>query len=564
MLDRRPAAIRLLRLAQSGLAREALAAADAAVAAEGAPPGEKPAPEGGWPSAPSARDAWARDSGWLPSLHYVRGVAHHWLGDHEAARVAAADIELTAQAVDNAAWLCAGRTFAVLQDIAMEPSQDLTSGDPLLRQLASAEADLPELFPEPFALVSAHTTIGRCYMVLRLYELALPHFLRASEVIDANAELLRVARVTMQLNLAELHLGWGTELRLLAGQEAATEHEAAAEHDAATEHEAAALTHARRAESTPPWAETSAFRAKGTLVAAFVDSREAQPQQSVDRIQAAMDAMNGRGQRVDRTMALMYQARALARGGRLREALEAAREACAVLPDDAFSTLAAGVLHTRAQLQSKISGDHSILAYGDHLAQVLWRQRQRTLDMVRSLQVLERIRRERDRIHTLAYTDGLTGIGNRHAFEDHISTLVARPEAPVTVVIVDVDELKLANDVHGHEAGDDILRTIAEVLRALVGPGDVAVRLGGDEFVLVSGGLAGQDVDEIAERIGAEIVLALAGAASVSVGAAHGRALDVSGALLRDADLAMYERKRQRRERTVPTPRPDLQVLPSG
>lgn len=559
MHDRRPTAIRLLQVAQSGLAPEALAAAEAEIAVQAARRDEQPTVDG-HPAA--ARETWERASGWLPSLHYVRGVAQHWLGDHAAARVAAADIELTAQTVDNGAWLCVGRTFAVLQDIAMEPSQDLTSGDPLLRQLASAEADLPERFSEPFALVSAHTTIGRCYMALRLYELALPHFLRASEVIDANPELMRVARVTMQLNLAELHLGWSIELRLLAGHEAATEHEAAAEHEAATEHEAAALMHARRAESTPALEETSAFRAKGALMAAFVDNADEQPQQSVDRIQAAMEALAGRGQRVDRAMALMYQARALARGERLQEALAAGREACDVLPDDAFSTLSAGVLHTRAQLQSRISGDDAVLAYGDHLAQVLWRQRQRTLDMARSLQLLERIRRERDRIHTLAYTDGLTGIGNRHAFEDHISALVARPEDGVTVVIVDVDELKLANDIHGHEAGDDILRTIAEVLRALVGPGDVAVRLGGDEFVLVSCALGGQDVEDIAERIGAEIVLALAGAASVSVGAAHGRALDAAGSLLRDADLAMYERKRRRHERSPVTA--DLQALPSG
>ncbi len=109
---------------------------------------------------------------------------------------------------------------------------------------------------------------------------------------------------------------------------------------------------------------------------------------------------------------------------------------------------------------------------------------------------------------------------------------------------------------------DDILGTIAEVRGALVGPGDVAVRLGGDEFVLVTGGLAGQGVDETAESIGAEIVLALAGRSAW--GPPTGVPWTLPVACCRDADLSMSERKRRRHECTATPSRSDLQVLPSG
>lgn len=514
MHDRRPEVIELLRLAQSGATDQALAGVEAALAnvdREGA------APSG-------AEDI-------RPALLYVRGMAYHCLGDHRAAAVAAEHLTHAARSSGNAAWLCIGQLLALRQKIAAEPTADLSPGDLLLQDLASVEADLPEREGEPFAAATAYAGIGRCYLNLRLYEFAQPHFEAAVNVIAANPELLRVSAVTVQLNLAELHACWAMELRRV---------DRSAE---AAEQEAAALRHALLAEGQPALEETDAYRARGSLLAACMSVHEGDPLQAAQRIQDCSVRLVGRGQRSDASFARLYEARALARADRLPEALDTARQACNALPTDAPPALTAAVLHCRAQLVVLAQSDGEIMAYGDYLALVLADQRERTLDLARSVQLLERLRRERERIQQLAYTDALTGVGNRHAFHRYVEELAGRPEDAVGVAVIDVDDLKLANDWRGHEAGDEILRVIAGVLMGRVGPLDFVARLGGDEFVFVGLRRSGQDFRAVGDEIASSVGAALEGRASVSVGVATGRAADVV-ALLHSADLAMYESKR--------------------
>ncbi len=185
-------------------------------------------------------------------------------------------------------------------------------------------------------------------------------------------------------------------------------------------------------------------------------------------------------------MAWLFLARALFRAGDSSAALDAARRACAELPRGALGTLTAAAYHTRADLLVN-TGPHEvaeILAYGDHLAQALSSHRLRALHLARSMQVFERVRRERDSIQELAYTDALTGVGNRRAFDTWVARRTARHEDSVCVLVVDVDNLKAVNDVGGHAAGDLILRSIATVLRAQSGRDDLVARVGGDEFVV--------------------------------------------------------------------------------
>lgn len=92
-----------------------------------------------------------------------------------------------------------------------------------------------------------------------------------------------------------------------------------------------------------------------------------------------------------------------------------------------------------------------------------------------------------ERVQRLAYHDPLTGLGNRRLVEEELDDALARGTGPVTVVMADVNRLKQANDVHGHEAGDRALVAIARALSAACGsvPGAVAGRVGGDEFCAV-------------------------------------------------------------------------------
>lgn len=510
-VDARGEVIRLLQIAQSGSPESALSASDAALAAIGTRTGPPPAPD------------------FAPGLHYVRGIAHHCLGDHAAASLAAEQVVHTARANAVPAWVTIGQLLALLQQILS--SGDLSTREGLLQDLACAEADLPGTAGEPFAAVTAFAGIGRCYLVLRLYEFAQPHFEAAVGVIAENSELLRVAAVTMQLNLAEMHASWAMELRRVAR---------AAE---AVEHESAGRQHAIQARDTPALEETSAYRDKARLLVSCLAGEDEDPLVVANRIRASSAELMGHGQRCDLSFALIFEARALSRAGELSAALSTVRQACAALPSDAPPALTAAVLHCRARMVADLGKDGEILAYGDHLALVLADQRERTVALARSVQLLERLRRERERIQQLAYTDGLTGVGNRHAFELYLSEREINER--FQLALIDVDDLKLVNDRQGHAAGDEMLRVIARVLLARSGPRDFVVRLGGDEFVVVSA----EQSDVSPDVVGAQIVAAVATAqlgGTVSVGVAAGAVVDVHD-VLRRADQAMYVAKRQGR-----------------
>ena len=145
-----------------------------------------------------------------------------------------------------------------------------------------------------------------------------------------------------------------------------------------------------------------------------------------------------------------------------------------------------------------------------------------------------------------ALTDGLTGLGNRRAFDRDLRVELARVERtglPLTVVIVDLDGLKTINDRNGHEAGDDALRSMASALNDLVRESDRAYRFGGDEFALLLSDAVVPDPDAIIER------LRRSGAPACSVGISCS-ASDPPDALVAVADERMYEqRDRVRMER---------------
>lgn len=149
--------------------------------------------------------------------------------------------------------------------------------------------------------------------------------------------------------------------------------------------------------------------------------------------------------------------------------------------------------------------------------------------------------------------DSLTAAASRHSWDtelDHAQALVDAG-VPVTVALVDLDELKAVNDSRGHAAGDALLRTAADALTSgLRGMTDVVARLGGDEFgVLVP--RAG-DADGLARRLRAALRSATTPdglRVHASVGAAAARPGERLPDVVRRADAAMYAEKRRRRRR---------------
>lgn len=104
----------------------------------------------------------------------------------------------------------------------------------------------------------------------------------------------------------------------------------------------------------------------------------------------------------------------------------------------------------------------------------------------------------------LAATDPLTGLPNRRSWDDaldRVSRETATRDEPLCVALLDLDEFKRVNDLHGHAVGDAVLRATADGLRSAVRRDDTAARLGGDEFGLLLPGLPPDHAVAVVERI---------------------------------------------------------------
>ena len=150
--------------------------------------------------------------------------------------------------------------------------------------------------------------------------------------------------------------------------------------------------------------------------------------------------------------------------------------------------------------------------------------------------------------------DPLTGLPNRHEIEDRLDRAAARAARAATglaVLFVDLDGFKPVNDELGHEAGDELLATVARRIQGCLRVSDSAGRLGGDEFGLVAEGIDRDDAVALAGRVVEAIAIPiLVDLRTVGVRASVGVAMagadaPSAGRLLGMADLAMYEAKRR-------------------
>jgi diguanylate cyclase (GGDEF)-like protein len=161
-----------------------------------------------------------------------------------------------------------------------------------------------------------------------------------------------------------------------------------------------------------------------------------------------------------------------------------------------------------------------------------------------------------ERIARQGLTDGLTGLGNRRAFDEELARRLAetrRSGAPLALCLLDIDRFKSYNDTFGHRAGDHALATVAAAVAGACRAGDVAARYGGEELAVVLPGTGLSDAVEVAERIRA----AVAGAptehrpVTVSAGVAATAGDHSAEVLVEAADRALYEAKAAGRDRVV-------------
>ncbi|MGH2930172.1 MAG: sensor domain-containing diguanylate cyclase, partial [Solirubrobacteraceae bacterium] len=164
-------------------------------------------------------------------------------------------------------------------------------------------------------------------------------------------------------------------------------------------------------------------------------------------------------------------------------------------------------------------------------------------------------------IQRQAITDDLTGLATHGHFQELLSSEmdeVRRYRYPVGLIMLDIDDFKSVNDVHGHQQGDRVLRQVADALRATSRDVDVAARYGGEEMALILPHTDLEGAYEMAERARTAIealrIPRLDGHGSLRVTASVGAAASSDGnknELIAAADGALYVAKREGKNRTV-------------
>lgn len=161
-----------------------------------------------------------------------------------------------------------------------------------------------------------------------------------------------------------------------------------------------------------------------------------------------------------------------------------------------------------------------------------------------------------------ASVDGLTGCVRREVFLGTLAGAVAEARSNggrLSVLVLDLDDLKTINDRHGHAAGDTAIRRVAAELRQGLRSSDIVGRLGGDEFAALMAGAPLAEAMAAAERVRSAIAAARADAdaavpVTVSIGVAELAADETAEGLLERADAALYAAKEADRNRVAPSP----------
>jgi diguanylate cyclase (GGDEF)-like protein len=173
-----------------------------------------------------------------------------------------------------------------------------------------------------------------------------------------------------------------------------------------------------------------------------------------------------------------------------------------------------------------------------------------------ALQDITQRRKAEEYLRYLGTHDVMTGLYNRAFFEETLQQFETSRRDPVSVIIIDLNGLKAANDLLGHHAGDKLIRRTAEVLKASVDEKYVTARIGGDEFIIIMPDTHLQDAQELIERIQSLVVINnkyyREPELSLSLGAAVSEAGLTLEKVISLADDEMYKNKgiyhRRRRE----------------
>jgi diguanylate cyclase (GGDEF)-like protein len=177
----------------------------------------------------------------------------------------------------------------------------------------------------------------------------------------------------------------------------------------------------------------------------------------------------------------------------------------------------------------------------------------------------QKLASEHDHFQKMSLVDGLTGVGNRRAFDEKLRTLwlqAQQGQTPLSLIMLDVDTFKRYNDNLGHQAGDECLRRVAAAMSRAARSTDVCARYGGEEFALLLPGADAAKAQVVAARVHAEVAREQLPHPASPVSTFVTVSLGVScitpnpdqniesHTLVRQTDAALYEAKAAGRNRT--------------
>lgn len=250
----------------------------------------------------------------------------------------------------------------------------------------------------------------------------------------------------------------------------------------------------------------------------------------------------------------------------IRKAGSAALENLSIVPNrlvELFAIIAEQLPITESLFEMEIFAPEQMQEIVDQAREILMIRNIRLMTEVTDLQSrASQLHEENSVLKEETTRDPLTGVCNRRSFEESVDRefeAAGKHQWPLSVIFVDLDHFKGVNDGHGHQAGDLMLRDVANLLQASIRDSDIVARYGGDEFVLLLPGVDAPLANRVAGRI-------TAGAHSRRVEAAPGQMISVTLSLgvatfdsasqfktaqelLAAADAALYHSKRSGRNR---------------
>ncbi|GAA5005555.1 GGDEF domain-containing protein [Actinopolymorpha pittospori] len=476
-------------------------------------------------------------------LRFVRFASYHEVGELDRADEVAAEMIRLAEPLDERIWEAFGhalRGMALLLRGKFEPAYD---------ELARAVVLLEELDTPSYAVGHAINAAVLALARLDLYELAttwLERLYRVSvELSDAMLQTLYA------YNSGWLQLHWASELELIG------------ELDEAREHYRMALTAFETAPAGVDAIDRSYWPREVVVQACAARAMLGEGASVMPELLANLGAVAATERHEATMVGYLAMARAFANEGDTDRALEQAELACSVgdrLPR--LHVVAARAYWEYAGLLRQREGSTPTTeAYAQltwRLVRDRWEERRARVQSFDERLDTERVRDEIRRRAAAYLTDPLTGLGNRRLIEIRLPELLVESAAtglPLAVAFVDIDDFKSVNDELSHLVGDDLLRELAQELRASLSSEDAIARFGGEEFVIVLPSRGAREafevVDRLRQRVEDRVWNCLPGDRRIRITA--GLAQSWHGAtrtqLLAAADEALLRAKRQGKNR---------------